>query len=123
MEAELWNFQSQNILCAEAELQVTEHSKCGMSLVPYAIMRKTRKRRAEAPGSKPSWWCYYFLAVAHNGIFCLLRYYQAVTNQLCYDRDPDIRQTSCPKATRTKLPKGQHAESNASFQPCKRVLG
>ena len=29
---------------------------------------------------------------------CFLRYYQAVTNQLTYDKDPDIRHTSWPKA-------------------------
>ena len=37
VEVELWNFKS---LCAEAELQVTEYSSCGISLV-----RKTWKRR------------------------------------------------------------------------------
>ena len=38
-----------------------------------------------------------------QGCFCFLHYYQPVTNQLCYDRDPDIRQTSCPKCTRTSF--------------------
>ena len=45
---------------------------------------------------------------------------QGTTNQLCYDRYPDIRQTSCTKVTGTK---GQHTEPKASFQPCKRVVG
>ena len=49
MEAELWNFKSQNILCAEVELQVTEYSACGMSLVPYAVARMTRVRRDHRP--------------------------------------------------------------------------
>ena len=37
---------------------------------------------------------------------CFLRYYQAVTNQLMYDKDPDIRHTSWTKAAGTKLPTG-----------------
>ena len=45
MEAELWNFKSKNILCAEVELQVTEYSACGISLVPCAMARMTRVRR------------------------------------------------------------------------------
>ena len=52
VEAELWNFKSQNILCAEAELQVTEYSKFGISLVPCAMVRKTRERRAAGPWVK-----------------------------------------------------------------------
>ena len=52
VEAELWNFKSQNILCLEAELQVTEYSRCGISLVPYAMVQKTRERRATGPWVK-----------------------------------------------------------------------
>ena len=53
---------------------------------------------------------------------CFLRYYQAVTNQLTYDQDPDIRQTSWPKAAGTKLPTGSTRQSKARSQSCKRVL-
>ena len=96
VEAELWNFKSQNILCVEAELQVTEYSRCGISLVPYAMIRKTRDRRAAGP------WVKAILAVllfTGGGtycffLFCFLRYYQAVTNRLTYGRDPDIGQTA-----------------------------
>ena len=35
VEAEQWNFKSQNILCAEMELVVTEYSACVISLVPW----------------------------------------------------------------------------------------
>ena len=69
VEAELWNYKSQNILCAEVELQVTDYSRCGISLVPYAMVRKTWERRAH--GSNPSWWFYYLLAVALTGTFLL----------------------------------------------------
>ena len=98
-EAELWNFKSQNILCAEVELQVTEYSACGISLLPYAIARMTRVRRGHRPLGQSHLggtviYC-SILAVAPTGIFvCFLRYYQAVTNQLTYDKDPDIRHTS-----------------------------
>ena len=33
-------------VCAEAELQVTEYFRCGISLVPYAMVRMTWERRA-----------------------------------------------------------------------------
>ena len=53
------------------------------------------------------------LAVAPIGIFfvCFLRYYEAVITQLTYDKDPDIRQTSWPKAAGTKLPTGSTRQS------------
>ena len=128
MEAELWYFKSGNILCAEVELQIIEYSACGINLVPYAMARITRVRRGHRPLGKShlegAVIYYSILAVAPTGIFvCFLKYYQAVTNQLTYDKDPDIRHTSWPKAAGTKLPTGQHANPKASSQPCKRVLG
>ena len=48
MEEELWNFKSQNILCAEVELQVTEYSACGISLVPYSMARNTSAQGPQA---------------------------------------------------------------------------
>ena len=111
VEAELWNFKSQNILCAEVELQVTEYFACGISLVPYAMARMTRVRRGHRLLGQSHLegaviYC-SILAVAPTGIFvCFLRYYQAVTNQLTYDKDPDMRHTSWPKAAGAKLPTG-----------------
>ena len=56
------------------------------------------------------------LAVAPTGNFvCFLRYYQAVTNQLTYDKDPDIRHASWPKAAGTNLPKGSTRQSEGEF--------
>ena len=53
VEAELWNYKSQNILCAEAELQVTEDDfRCGIALVPYAMVRNTWDSRAAGPWVK-----------------------------------------------------------------------
>ena len=79
----------------EAELKVTEYSMCGIFLVPYAMVRKTWQRRAAGPRVKAT-----LVVLLFNGggskyweLFCFLRYYQAVTNQLCYDSDPDIRHT------------------------------
>ena len=50
---------------------------------------------------------------------CLLRYYEAVTTQLTHDKDPDIRQTSWPKAAGTKLPTGstRYSKSRTSIWP------
>ena len=58
----------QNILCAEAELQVTAYSRCGISLVPYAMVRKTWERRAADPWVKAILVVLLFNAVAHTGI-------------------------------------------------------
>ena len=89
------NVKSQNIQCAEAKIPVTEYFAYGISLVPYAIARMTRERRGHMPhGSKPSWRCCYLLFQLGDGLLgffvCFLHYYQAVTNQLTYDKDPDI---------------------------------
>ena len=75
MEAELWNFKSQNILFAEVELQVTEYSAYGISLVPYAMARMTRVRRGHRPlgqshlGGAPIYCS--ILAVAPTEIVCV----------------------------------------------------
>ena len=55
------------------------------------------------------------LAVAPTEIlFSLLRSYQALSNQLTCDKDPDIRQTSQPNTAGKKLPKGPVLEPKAS---------
>ena len=59
---------------------------------------------------------YYSLAMGHTRVwFCFRCYYQAVTNQLCYEQDQDIRQTSCPKATGTKIPTGSTRRAEGEF--------
>ena len=47
--------------------------------------------------------------------FSLLRSYQAWSNQLTCDKDPDIRQTSRPKTAGTKLPKGPIRRDEGDF--------
>ena len=102
------------------DLQVTEYSACGISLVPYAMARMTRVRRGHMPLGQSYLggaiiYC-SILAVAPTGIFvCFLRYYQAVKNQLTYDKDPDIKHTSWPKAAGTKLPSGSTRQSEAEL--------
>ena len=84
VEAELWNFKSQNILFGEADLQVTEYSRCGIPLVPYAMVRKTDMgAQGRMPlgqshlGGAIIYWRWHIL-----GFFSvLLRYNQAVTSQ------------------------------------------
>ena len=51
-----------------------------------------------------------------------LRYYQAVRNQLTYDKDPDIRQTSWPKAAGTKLATGSTGQSEGVPNPVRGSL-
>ena len=79
-------------------------SVCGISLVSLG------SARPKAPVSKPSWRCSSQLChlggVPYWDCFSLLRSYQARSNQLTCDKDPDIRQTSRPKTAGTKLPKG-----------------
>ena len=48
---------------------------------------------------------------------CFLRYYEAVTTQLTYDKDPDIRQTSWPKAAGNKLPTGSTRQARRVRNP------
>ena len=80
VEAELLNYKSQNILSAEAELQVTECSRCGISLVPYAMVRKTWERRAAGPWVKVTLVVLLFTGGGTYWDF-FLRYYQAVTSK------------------------------------------
>ena len=110
VEAELWNFKSQNILCVEAELKATEYSRCGISLVPYAMVRKTWERRAAGPWVKAILVVLLFTGGGTYWDFFFLRYYQAVTNQLTYGR-----QKSWPKAAGTKLPTGSARRAEGEF--------
>ena len=70
MEEELWNFKSQNIPSVEADFHVTEYSRCGVSLVPCAVVRKTWERRAACPWVKAILVVLLLLAVAHP--FCFV---------------------------------------------------
>ena len=68
-------FKSQNIPCAEVELQATKYSACGISLVPYAMARMTRVRRGHRPLGQSHLggaviYC-SILAVAPTRIFCV----------------------------------------------------
>ena len=89
VEVELWNFKSQNIPCAEADLHVTEYSRCGISLVPCAMVRKTWERRAACPWVKVILVMLLLLAVAHT-VFFFLRYYQAVTSKFSEFMSPAL---------------------------------
>ena len=90
VETELWNQKSQNILCAEAELQVTDYSRCGISLVPYAIVRKTWGRRVTGPWVKAILVVLLFTGGGTNWDFFSLRYYQAVTNKFSEFMSPAL---------------------------------
>ena len=89
-------------------------------MVPYAMARMTRVRKGHRPLGQSQLegvviYC-SILAVGPSGIFvCFLRYYEAVTIQLTYDKAPDIRQTSWPKAAGTKLPTGSSGQSKGEF--------
>ena len=68
-------FKSHNVLCAEVELQVTEYSACGISLVPHAMARMTQVRRGHRPLGQSHLggaviYC-SILAVAPTGILCV----------------------------------------------------
>ena len=73
----------------------------------------------KAPVSKPSWLCCSQLCHLGGGpywdCFSLLRSYQAQSNQLTCDKDPDIRQTSRPKTAGTKLYKGPIRRDEGDF--------
>ena len=87
---------SHRIFCVRKWNFFTEYSVCGISLVPYAMARMTRERRNHGPLGQSHLggaviWC-SSLAVAPTAIcVCFLCYYQAVTNPLTYDKDPDIK--------------------------------
>ena len=72
-----------------------------------------------APVPKPSWRCCSQLCHLGGGpywdCFSLLRSYQAWSNQLTCDKDPDIRQSSRPKTTGTKPPKGLIRRDEGDF--------
>ena len=102
------------------ELQVTEYSVCGISLAPYAMSRMTRERRGHRPLGQSHLggaviFCSILAVVPTEICVCFLRYFQAVTNQFTYDKDPDIRQTSWPKAAGTNLPTGSARQSAGEF--------
>ena len=123
MEAELWNFKSQNILCAEVDLQVTEYmySACGISLARLTRVSRDHRPLGQSHLGDAVIYC-SILAVGPTGIFvCFLIYYQAVTNQLTYDKDPDIETHRRPLDL--SYLQGQHANPKARSQPCKSVLG
>ena len=105
------------------EFQVTEYSRCGI-LVPYAMVRKTRERRAAGPWVKAILVVLLFTGSGtYWDFFCFLRYYQAVTNQLTYGRDRTLDKHHGQMPLELSYLQGQHAEPKASFQLCKRVLG
>ena len=96
----------------------------------------TRAQGPQVPGSKPSRRCSYLLFHLSGDPYCFffffffffvvvvvfvcvcvsfVRYYGAVTTQQMYDKDPDIRQTSWPKAAGTQLPTGSTRQSKGEF--------
>ena len=115
------------------ELQVIEYFVCGSGTSSHIIFcvwnisgslcngpNDTRAQGQRVPGSKPSWRCCYLLFHLGGGPYwdfcvCFLRYYEAVTTQLTYDKDPDIRLASWPKAAGTKLPTGSTRQSKGEF--------
>ena len=64
------NFKSQNIL--------------GVEYLWFLMQRFERHGSAgpQAPGSKPSWWCYYLMAVAHTGILLFSPLLSTSNNQI-----------------------------------------
>ena len=119
------------------ELQVTEYSECGSGTSSHRIFcvwnisgslcNGPNDTSAQGPLGQSHLggaviYC-SILAVDPTEIFCVFsqilscsnKYYQAVTNQLTYDKDPDIKHTSWPKAAGTKLPKGPTRQSEGEF--------
>ena len=101
------NFKSHNSLYVESLWFLMQQSEVPGSTGP------------KAPVSKPSWRCCSQLCHFGGGpywdCFSLLRSYQARSNQLTCDKDPDIRQTSRPKTAGTKLPKGPIRRDESDF--------
>ena len=89
-----WNFKSQNILRVEYLwflMQWPEWHECAGATGPWvkAVLEVLLF-------TVPSWrWPLLGFFV------CFLSYYQAVKNQLTYDKNPDIRHKSWPKAAKT----------------------
>ena len=59
--------------------------------------------------------CAIWAVAPYWDCFSLLRSYQAWSNQLTCDKNPDIRQTSRPKTAGTKLPKGPISRDEGDF--------
>ena len=140
-ETELRNFKSQYSLCgggtsSQRIIYVWKRNcRTSSNIIvciwnlsdSYAKIWSARSAGPNAHVSKPSWRCCSQLC--HLGVgpywdcFSLLRSYQAWSNQLTCDKDPDIRQTSRPKTTGTKLPKGPIRRDEDDFltlQECPR---
>ena len=104
--------------------KVTAHSLysvCGISLARLTRVSRDHRPLGQSHLGDAVIYC-SILAVAPTGIFvCFLIYYQAVTNQLTYDKDPDIETHRRP--LELSYLQGQHANPKARSQPCKRVLG
>ena len=101
------NFKSHNSLYVESLWFLKQESEVPGSAGP------------KAPVSKPSWRCCSQLCQLGGGpywdCFSLLRSYQAWSNLLTCDKDPDIRQTLRLKTTGTKLPKGPMHRDEGDF--------
>ena len=101
------NFKSHNSLYVEYLWFLMQESEVPGSAGP------------KAPVSKLSWRCCSQLCHLDGGpywdCFSLLPSYQAWANQLTCDKDPDIRQTSRPKTTGRKLPKGPISRDEGDF--------
>ena len=116
------NFKPKNIPCVEALLQnFKSHKSLNVESLWFLMQQSELPGSAgpKAPVSKPSWRCCSQLCHLGGGpyraCFSLLRSYQARSNQLTCDKDPDIRQTSRPKTAGTKLPKGPIRRDEGDF--------
>ena len=126
------NFSPKNSPCVEAELQNFKwhNSLCGSGTTNHIIVcmwnlsgflwknPKCPRAQDRRPlcqshlllfSTVPSWrWPLL-------GFFSLLRSYQASSNQLTCDKDPDIRKASRPKTAGTKLPKEPIRRDEGNF--------
>ena len=89
---------------------------------PWFLMQESEvpgSAGPKVPVSKSSWRCCSQLCHLGGGpywdCFSLLRSYQAWSNQLTCDKEPDNRQTSRPKTAGTKLPKGLIRRDEGDF--------
>ena len=111
------NSKPQYFPCAEAELRhfrgpshtlfCMRKRNCGTLSLSIFLMRRRNFKPKNSPcveAELQNWDC-----------FSLLRSYQAWSNQLTCDKDPDIRQTSRPKTAGTKLPKGPISLDEGDF--------
>ena len=123
------NFKPKNIPCVEAELQnfkphnslFKSHNSLYVESLWFLMQESEVPGSAgpKTPVSKPSWRCCSQLCHLGGGpywdCFSLLRSYQAWSNLLTCDKDPDISQTSRPKTTGTKPPKGPIRRDEGDF--------